>query len=80
MGNLIILLLRDTCIVSFMKNTAKNFMNMFPGALESSWIFVSSLFWLDEKRQGSAEYTGTGAKRGMIEKMTFLTQFVPDKI
>ena len=43
-------------------------------------IFVSSLFWLDEKRQGSAEYTGTGAKRGMTEKMTFLTQFVPDKI
>lgn len=28
---------------------------------------------IDEKRQGSAEYTGTGAKRRVTEKMTFLT-------
>lgn len=45
-------------------------------------IFVSSLFCcrIDEKRQGSAEYTGTGAKRRVTEKMTFLTHFVPNKI
>ena len=75
MGNLIILLLRDTCIVSFMKNTAKNFVNMFPGALESSWIFVSSLFTkllLIEKSSGSEKKNE--AKKNYRPKMSISTE------